>query len=120
MLDWMKKKEGSFISDTNGEDIFEGAKKKLSTLMLVGPTQDYRLKMAERNLSFQENALNIVDDLLDSLGSIQIIRTESTRLTAMKLCQGLKKKVKYKSEDSFIILTVNRAIRLQNKLLDFF
>jgi hypothetical protein len=54
MLDWMKEKKGRFLTCKHGKTFFKEARQKISKLVLIGVTLEYRAKVEAFGISFSE------------------------------------------------------------------
>ncbi|GAB6032265.1 hypothetical protein CHUAL_010907 [Chamberlinius hualienensis] len=90
ILDWMKSRESYFMTHEIGQEIFDVVRRKISSLILIGPTIDYCNKMADFDIQFNADALLNLNSFLASDDKILIyVNHHDTTLSALKLHQIL-------------------------------
>ena len=119
MLAWLKEKQGRFLTKTEAVELFNKANELLAHYILLGPTLEYAAQVDKSRISFKKPFP--IQTLLKSKTKVHNIRCKrSTWLTAIKLHTSLKQLPDYAADDSFIIVRINTAINLQQRLLSAF
>nr|CAH0106739.1 unnamed protein product [Daphnia galeata] len=99
MLDWLKKKESTFITSEEGKKIFEEGEKKMESLRVTAISIDYQKQLKEA-LKFNVEAIGKMKkklmQLLTSPNRIGRITTPLPKRTAVKVIGALEK---FKSEE---------------------
>lgn len=119
LLNWFKEQKGRFLNEQDANSLFTKAKELLAHYVLLGTTLAYSKQIEYSKIKFK-NQMDI-NAMLESNCPVQcIVSQNSTWLSAIKLYWSLKLKPAYEKEDAFIILKINTAIYLENKLIDAF
>lgn len=121
MLDWMKDRKGTFRSDLSAKSFVSEVNTKLNSLILIGPTLAYQSKLETFGLTF--NPLVQVTAFLANTNQSTIIYqtpVNNTLLSSMQVYQTLKNLPAYQKKDSYVFISLKKAIRLQNELIAAF
>jgi ankyrin repeat protein len=121
MMEWTKKKKGTYLTQTEGEEMFRIVREKMSKLMLIGPTKHYCKVLESYGLSFA----NVPSELEEFLGSIDqqiliLINSYKSVFSAIKVHQTLKNLKKYNKDDSFIFSPFQNLQNIHNRVLEAF
>ncbi|GHM58917.1 MAG: hypothetical protein sL5_10210 [Candidatus Mesenet longicola] len=122
MLDWIKQKEGTFLTIEDCRQFFEFAERKVSSLKIIGLTSRYSKKLKQYNINFKSTQLVEIRNFLNQKQK-QVLNLKSqhnTKLNAIRVNQFLVNNNLYKAEDSYIFLPLNHLLLLKNKALDAF
>jgi hypothetical protein len=121
MLDWMKEKEGRFLSHENGKEFFKEAKQKISKLVLIGPTLEYRAKIEGFGIAFSEEPSGLSNFLdSDKRQIFNLVSPHKTILSSIKVCQTLKGIPKYQKDDSHIFVRLSSLLRMKDHVIKAF
>ncbi|WP_438456617.1 ankyrin repeat domain-containing protein [Wolbachia endosymbiont of Kerria lacca] len=121
MLDWMKEKGGRFLSYKDGENFFKEAKQKLSKLVLIGPTLEYRAKIEEFGIAFSEEPSGLSNFLAFNKRQIfNLVNPHKTILSSIKVCQTLKGISHYQKDDSHIFIRLSSLLCIQDRAIEAF
>ncbi|WP_341816186.1 ankyrin repeat domain-containing protein [Wolbachia endosymbiont (group B) of Elophila nymphaeata] len=121
MLDWMKEKKGRFLSYKDGENFFKEAKQKLSKLVLIGPTLEYRAKIEDFGIAFSEEPSGLSNFLASNKRQIfNLVNPHKTILSSIKVCQTLKGIPNYQKDDSHIFIRLSSLLLIQNRAIEAF
>ena len=116
MLDWLKLKKGTFLTEEDGKEMFEKAKSLLSNMALMGHTLEYKAQVKNSNIVFKEDFP--IQALLKKKEQVHFINCpQGTWLTGIKLFTSIKTIKKFQADDSCIFLKVKSALNL-GKLLE--
>ncbi|WP_157956387.1 ankyrin repeat domain-containing protein [Wolbachia endosymbiont of Folsomia candida] len=121
MLDWMKEKKGRFLTHEDGQAFFNEAKQKISKLVLIGPTLEYRAKVQDFGIAFSEDPTELQSFLTSSDKQIfNLISPHKTILGAIKIYQTLKDISEYQKDDSHIFIRLSSLLRIQDRVIEAF
>lgn len=118
MLDWMKKKEGNFLSCEDGRQFFEFARQKVDKIKISGPTLGYVQSLKHFDIVFKKNVQ--IDFLNNQKQILHFVPLQRTKLSAIKINQFLNQYSSYQNEDSYIFLSLEGLLRLQSGVLNAF
>ncbi|XP_030766605.1 uncharacterized protein LOC115890497 isoform X2 [Sitophilus oryzae] len=117
MLDWFKDyKEGrsEYLSKDRGVEFFQHINLKIKSLMVSGLNKAYPEKLKGFNISFERS---ILTDFLSSENKFVHLSTKRTRLSAIKVLQGITESGLYKEHDSFIFIPLENLSRSETQKL---
>ncbi|APR99048.1 hypothetical protein [Wolbachia endosymbiont of Folsomia candida] len=119
VLEWWKRKNGEYLTESN--DFFDQAQQNLAGSALAASTLEYRIKIAEFGISFEQDEIQeqLKNFLTPENSNKQIFNviTEQNTLSAIKVCQILNNI--YKS-GSYIFMPIDSVLRLQSHVVDAF
>ncbi|WP_265023939.1 ankyrin repeat domain-containing protein [Wolbachia endosymbiont (group A) of Epagoge grotiana] len=121
MLDWMKEKKGRFLTHEDGQEFFNEAKQKISKLVLIGPTLEYRTKVKAFGIAFSEDPTELRSFLTSNDKQIfNLISSHNTILGSIKVYQTLKDMPQYQKDDSHIFMRLSSLLRIQGRVIQIF
>lgn len=121
MLDWMKEKKGTFLTQTSASTFFDAMKKKLNGLILVGPTLNYQHKLNAFGLDFvASTAIQEFIEPADPRTAMIYQISSNTLLGSMQVYQTLQPLPPYQKKDSYIFISLKKAMRLKKEIIDAF
>ena len=116
MLQWLKEKQGRFLTLEDQTGLFDKAQELLARLLITGTILEYEANIKSAQIQF-ENPLNL-DPWLNATIPVQCIKSQhSTWFTASRILTSLREKPQYTKKDSFIILKINTAINLYEVMM---
>ncbi len=119
MLDWLKLKKGTFLTEKDGEEMFKMARSLLSNMVLMGQTLEYKAQVEQSNIAFK--TAFPVGELLKHSEQVHLINCpQGTWLTGIKLFKSIKAIDQFQADDSFIFLKVKSALNLEAQLKQAF
>jgi len=119
MLNWMKEKEGVFLSNDDGEEFLKQAKCLVNQLILIGPTLQYQSIFKKHQNAFK----TVIVGLQEFFGSNNLVLnyiTKSPFLTGAKIYQWLKKNNKFQRDGSYIFIDLDACVKLKDVLIKAF
>jgi hypothetical protein len=118
---WMKDKEGKYLSKIDAEEFFSEMKKIISRFIMLGPTCEFCIKMTNMGVYFKK--LN--DELIKFLKSekkfiLNFVVNSDTIFGAIKVYQILQKGINsdYMKKDGSIFVNTNTLLRLKNYIIE--
>lgn len=121
MLDWMKAREGRFLSHENAKEFFEHARQQIDQLILIGPTLEYRAILEKTKITFAKPT--DLKTLLDTEKQVLFyIAPQATLLTSVKVYQALQESeaFKFKADGSYIFIHIDSCIDLRKRVSNAF
>lgn len=116
MLDWMKAKQGVFLSQEDARKFFQETNEKLAQLAMVGPTDEYQQSINQHGIHFR-NTFNI-SSLLNSYKTLGITTDHPLWLTSIKVYAELAQAFPLKG--TYILMRLSSALLLQERLIQAF
>jgi hypothetical protein len=124
MLDWMKKKEGSFFTNENGHKLFNVMKQKVLKLMFAGITKEHRIRLDNMGITFDSDQAEMNAFLINPNGKqiFNLIVQGKANLGSHKVHQTIKNcnKFDYLSDDSCIFSFLSCLLRLKTLVKEAF
>lgn len=118
-LAWMKDKRGTFLTHHTTKALFDELRQKLSRLALIGPTLDYQKKLQQLGYNF--SPAQPVKDFINGKNQVMIYSTPGdVFLGSMQVYQTLQSIDIYKADNSYIVITLKKALRLKQLISESF
>jgi hypothetical protein len=120
--DWMKKRQGTYLSENNADAFFEEGKEKIAKLVLIGPTSEYSKKIRTLGVTFKELPQELRNFLTFEKEKqiFNLIALQDTQLSAIKVNQALQDLPDYEKEDSYIFIRLGSLLLFQDRVLKAF
>ncbi|XP_022908706.2 uncharacterized protein [Onthophagus taurus] len=122
MLDWMKEKEGRFLTHEHGKSFFEEAELEIRTLMLISLTLHYGSKMEHFCIDFCNKPTELTDFLERKSPDrvFNFISSHKTTVSSIKVYLTLKDIGDYKKYDSHIFIRLSSLLRMKERVIEAF
>jgi ankyrin repeat protein len=121
MWDWLKEKQGIYLSENKAHAFFEEGREKIAKLVLIGPTSEYSRKIRTLGITFKKVPQELIDFLTSEKEKqiFNLIAPQDTKLSAIKVTQALDLP-DYRKEDSYIFIRLRSLLRLKDRVLKAF
>lgn len=119
MLDWMKQKEGSFLTQNAAQNFADTMRQKLSRLALIGSTLDYQAELEHYDITFKP-AIHVRSFLKGYKQSMVVQVPYNATLGSVRVYQTLQSLGEYLPSDSYIFISLQSAVKLTSLLIDAF
>lgn len=122
VLDWLKDKKGSYLSEENMFEFFSELSEKIAQLILIGPTSEYTRKLSSFNLEFLPDHLDAKINTFLNETDIKrkifhiVVDQKSILLGSIKFNHIIKLKLR----GSFIFVKLSTLKHLQDEVMDAF
>jgi hypothetical protein len=110
-LDWMKDKQGTFLTADSVGPFFSRLRQKVHHLALIGPTLDYQKKLEAFDLTFTPS--EEINRFLSGANQVMIYDVKSVRLGSIQVYQTLAA-AGYEEDDSYVFIHLKTALRLED------
>ena len=118
-LAWMKDKRGTFLTHDKTKTLFDELRQKLSRLALIGSTLDYQKKLQQSGYTF--TPATPVQDFLKGPKQAMMYHTPGdVFLGSMQVYQTLQSLDRYQADNSYIFITLKKALRLKDLVTQSF
>jgi hypothetical protein len=120
MIEWTKQKEGTYLTQEEGQEMFKLVREMLSKLILIGPTRDYCTKLESFGLSFQLNPAGLLQFLNSDNQILHLVNSYKAVFSSIKLHEILKALKNYDKDDSYMFAPLGNVQRLGKKVAEAF
>ncbi len=119
MLDWMKRKKGTFLSTKQGRAFFSHLEQMVDQLILIGPTLEYCEILKHSKIGFKQ-PFDLSAFLNSKIRVLNYLSPNATWLSSIKIYQALELSKDYKKQGSYIFITLDSCINLFSRLISAF
>ena len=112
MLDWMKTKDGTFITHEAINQFFQEMRDKLSRFALIGTTLDYQEKLNQAGITFSKD-VTIDHFLTHPTNQVLVCETPGDAfLSSIQIYQTVKSNPSCTASDSCVFVSLEKAGRI--------
>lgn len=111
MIDWLKDKEGKYLSNISNKSIFESLTRDLSHILLIGSSTNLYDELRNSTLNFVK--FQELDKFLNKDCDKQVLLYEAPktlRLTTIRFYKNISKRKKFETEGSCIFLSLKASL----------